>query len=131
MVTRYGDSMRRASSIAKQFMTAQENEKPQLFVDFIHELKVSAGSLHQLAIYRENTNLLTIRDTLEGIIDLGQTTPIFTSAQAGMWFSIKQSLDRLGENGVKIAESKAMSREEVLGNLLVRESKARLESQNV
>lgn len=130
MINRFGDSMRRAGSIAKQFMTATEPEKPALFVNFIHELKIAAGSAHQISIYRENTHLLTIRDTLEGIIDIGQTTPVFTSAQAGMWFKIKQSLDRLGENGVKLATGKAMSREDVLSNLTFREAKARAESQS-
>lgn len=131
MIQRYSDSMRKASAIAKEFMTALEQKKPSLFIEFITALKHSAGSLHQLAIYRENTHLLTIRDTLEGIIDIGQNTPIFTTAQAGLWFKIKQSLDRLAENGVRIANATAMSREEVLGNLLIRENRARLESQTI
>lgn len=125
MIGRYSDSLSRASSIAKQFMTCQEVEKPQLFTDFLHELRVAAGSAHQIAIYRENTHLLEIRDQLEKIIEVGQTLPTFTGNQRGLWFGIKQSLDGLSDKGRKIADGVSMSRQAVLANLKWREHVAR------
>lgn len=130
MIQRYGDSLSRAASHAKEFMTVEEVRKPTLFVEFIAELKVAAGSAHQLAIYQENPNWLSVRDTIEGVIDIGQTTPIFTSAQAGQWLVIKQSLERMAENGLRMARAKSLSRAEVLGKLLIRESVARTNVSN-
>lgn len=128
MIVRFADGLSRAASVAKQFMTAKEVEKPTLFVEFINGLKVAAGSAHQLAIYQENPNFLSIRDKIEAVIEVGQTTPVFTHGQAGMWFSIKNSLVQMSEVGCKMATSKAMSRVDVLSNLTFREAQARAQN---
>lgn len=122
MINRYSDSLSKAASISKEFITTQEINKPKLFVDFIHELKCAAGSAHQLGIYQENPNFLTLRDKIEAVIEVGQNLPTFTGQQAGLWFQIKNSLLAMSEAGCKMATSKAMTRNDVLANLNYRQS---------
>lgn len=125
MKERYVDSLKKAASRAKEFMTAEEQEKPQLFVDFINGLKVAAGSAHQLGISQENPQFLAIRDKLETIIEVGQKLPMFNGNQAGIWFNIKTALDALADKGSKIAVAKAMPRQQVLAELTHREWETR------
>lgn len=128
MITRFADGLSRSASVAKQFITAKENEKPTLFVEFIGGLKVAAGSAHQLAVYQENPNFLSLRDKIEAVIEVGQNLPTFTGQQAGLWFGIKNSLLAMSETGCKMATSKAMKRSEVLTSLAFREAQARLKN---
>ena len=131
MIERLADSLKRASSRAKEFMTAVEAEKPKLFVDFISNLKIAAGSCHQLGLYQENTNFLKMRDNLEKVIEVGQSLPTFTGNQSGLWFSIKTSLDNMAEQGKRMATSKGMKRSDVLVELALREKAARPETREL
>lgn len=114
MIERFYDNLKKSSSRVKEFMTAQEQDKPALFVDFIDGLKVAAGSAHQLAHAQENPHFLGIRDVIEKVIEVGQELPTFTGQQAGIWFKIKTSLDGIAERGRQMSVSKALSRQEVL-----------------
>lgn len=129
MIERFADGLKKSASKAKEFITAEEKDKPNLFVEFIQGLKVAAGSAHQLALYQENPNFLDIRDKIEKVIEVGQNPVTFTSKQAGLWFSIKNSLEALSMTGIKMAQSKAMKRVDVLSNLTFRESQARLKNE--
>lgn len=121
MIYRFKDGLDKAASRAKEFMTAQESYKPTLFIDFISALKVAAGSAHQLAITQENPKFLTIRDQIERVIEVGQSLPTFNGMQAGLWFSIKGSLEGMSQIGHKMATSRAMKRSEVLKELDIRQ----------
>lgn len=123
MIQRYGDGLAQASDRAKDFLTAKEVDKPRLFVEFIHGLKVAAGSAHQLSHQQENPHFLTLRDLLEKIIEIGQTLPTFTQQQNGMWMGIKKSLDEMAVKGKKMATSKSVTRTEVLDALNLRQIK--------
>lgn len=125
MIVRFADGLSKAASRAKEMITAKEQEKPGIFIEFINGLKVAAGSAHQLAIYQENPNFLSIRDKIEAVIDVGQTLPVFRANQNGMWFQIKNSLLTMSEVGCKMATSKAMKRVDVLANLAFREQVTR------
>lgn len=127
MIERFDDSLSKASARAKEFMKTEEVDKPALFIDFIDGLKVAAGSAHQLAMAQENPNFLTIRDTLEQIIEVGQQLPTFTGQQAGLWFQIALSLDGIKETGVKQARAKAMTRQNVLAQLDLRQKNVKLD----
>jgi len=120
MIERYVDGLKKAADRAKDFMTVEENKKPTLFVEFIDSLKIAAGSAHQLAHAQENPNFLDIRDTIEKVIEIGQHLPTFTNKQAGMWLSIKVSLEGLAEKGRRMATNRALTRQNVLKNLDIR-----------
>lgn len=121
MISRYVDSLKRAASRAVEFIRAEESAKPALFVDFLHQIKVAAGSAHQLGITQENTHFLVLRDKLEMIIEVGQTLPTFGPKQNGLWMSIKNSLEQMAQTGFRLATSKGMKRTEVLANLNLRQ----------
>ena len=121
MIERFEDSLKKSAARAKEFMTTPLEKRPALFVDFIEGLKTAAGSAHQLAHAQENPRFLTVRDTLEAIIEVGQQLPTFNEKQAGLWFQIKVSLDDIREAGVKQARAKAMTRQDVLSELILRE----------
>lgn len=126
MIERMFDGLKRAASRAKEFMTAEESTKPALFVDFINALKVGAGSAHQLSIYQENPHFLGVRDKIEAVVDFAQNNPPrFTDRQAGLWFTIKTSLEQLAETSVRMAGSRSMKRSQVLVELALREQAAR------
>lgn len=122
MISRYVDGLMKSASRAKEFMTAKEADKPRIFVEFIDGLKVAAGSAHQLAMAQSNPNFLGIRDTIEQVIKVGQNLPTFTGNQAGLWFSIKISLEGLADKGQKMATAKAMTRQAVLQELDIRKN---------
>lgn len=121
MLDRYVDSLKRAASRASEFIRADEKLKPTLFVDFLHEIKIAAGSAHQLSLAQENPNFLTIRDKLEAILEVGQTLPTFGPKQNGLWMSIKASLEQMSVTGMRMATSKAMKRSDVLADLVHRQ----------
>lgn len=121
MISRFTDNMKKAADRAKDFMKSEEKDKPQLFVEFIDSLKISAGSAHQLAHAQSNPQFLGIRDTLEAVIEVGQQLPTFNGNQAGIWFSIKTSLEGISQKGLKMATSKAMTRQDVLTELNIRQ----------
>lgn len=121
MIERMHDNLMRAADRAKDFMKAEESTKPALFVDFIGCLKVAAGSFHQLSMAQENPNFLAMRDVIEQVIDVGQSLPTFNGNQAGLWFKIKLSLEGIADRGKRMATSKAMSRQDVVTQLDVRQ----------
>lgn len=127
MIERFLDGLKKASSTAKEFVTAEEKDKPKLFVKFIDSVKVSAGSSHQLALQQENTHFLDLRDLLEDVIEASQSLTVFSGNQGPLWTMISTSLDQMAERGRKLATSKAMKRVDVLANLNLREAKARLD----
>lgn len=122
MIERFEDGLKKSAARAKEFITTEEFKKPALFVDFIDGLKVAAGSAHQLAHAQENPYFLGIRDTIEKIIEIGQELPTFSGAQAGLWFTIKTSLEGIALTGGKMARAKAISRQNVIKELDHRQS---------
>lgn len=123
MIGRFTDSLKKSASRAEEITKAQINDKPRIFVEFIDGLKVSAGSAHQLAHQQQNPYFLNIRDTLEGIIEIGQKLPVMNESQNVIWLGIKTSLETMAERGLKMATSKAVTRTEVLANLADRQAK--------
>ncbi len=118
MVQRYVDGLNRASSRASEFVTeVSPQKKAELFVDFIDNIKVAAGSSHQLAHQQMNPKWLDVRDILEGVISVSQSITVFSGADNALWNSIKNSLDMMVIQGKKMATSKAMTRQDVLTNL--------------
>lgn len=115
MINRFSDSMKRATSSAKTLSENRIEIKPQALIIFVHELKVAAGSAHQLYIYRENPYMETIRNTLEAVIEKSQD--IVAIAPSIYWTAIKEALDNIAVNGLKSIDSKAMSRQDVLTHL--------------
>lgn len=122
MLDRYVDSLKRASSRASEFTKTPLKKRPALFVDFIGSIKTAAGSAHQLAHAQMNTRWLDTRDILEGIITVSQTLPQHTENDNTLWLRIADSLDKMVVSGRKLATSKAMTRQEVLTDLAVRQS---------
>lgn len=127
MIERFFDGCNKAADRAKQFTVCEEQEKPQLFIDFVAALKVAAGSAHQLAHAQENPIFLGIRDTLEKVI--AGTNDLVTCGpkSKGSWVVIKQSLEGIANKGKKHATSRAMSRQDVLANLDLRKIKLNAE----
>lgn len=130
MIERYVDSLKTAASRAQEFTVAKENAKPQLFVDFIEGLKVSAGSAHQLAQSRMDTRWLDVRDNIEKILDLGKAMPPTKGDDSELWLKIQQVLLNMAENGKKLSNMISQTRLDTLNNLTYRETKIRAESQN-
>lgn len=129
MHNRFVDSLKKAASRAGEFNSCQENQKPQLFIDFIEGLKVSAGSAHQLGATRMDPRWLNIRDLIENVLDLGKTMPPTKDDDSKMWNDIQTLLNRLAENGQKLFNLRSMPRVDVLSAMTVREQNARLKSQ--
>lgn len=126
MLDRYCDGLKMAASRAGEFYKSPTEKRPQLFVDFLHGIKVAAGSSHQLAHSQENTKWLEIRDKLEQIIDIGKHFPPATDNRSTVWIKVKTLLETLEVTGRKLATSKAMKRSELLVNLNERELIARI-----
>lgn len=124
MISRFVDSLKKSASRAEEITKVEDNKKPKIFIDFINGLKISAGSAHQLAHAQQNPGFLNIRDTLEGIIEVGQRLPTFYNSQNIIWLKIKESLTELAQRGEKLATSKAVARTDVLAMLDVRQKKA-------
>ena len=126
VLNRYVDGLREASSRAQEMMRSQESDKPKILVDFIHAMRTSAGSAHQLAHSQQDhsTAWLNLRDLLEKIIEIGEVLPLITSKSNGSWLTIKQQLDQMIVNGEKLFTSKAFSRHEILDGLAVRQFRA-------
>lgn len=123
MIERFVAGCNEAGDRAKQFLKCEENEKPRLFTEFAHGLKVAAGSAHQLAITQENPNFLNIRDVLEKVIAGSQDLVTCGPLSNGSWLSISKSLEGIALRGQRMARAKAMSRTDVLANLDVRQIK--------
>lgn len=123
-LSRYVDGLQKASSRAEEFLRAKNEDKPQLFVDFIDGIKVAAGSAHQLAHSQQNPKWLDTRDLLEGIIAVGMSLPVFSENDGQLWNGIKKSLDMMVITGKKLGSMKAMTRIDVLTHLDVREKNA-------
>jgi hypothetical protein len=121
MIERFSDSLKKSAARAGEFLRTPLEKQPTLFVDFIEGLKTAAGSAHQLAHAQENPNFLRIRDTLEAIIGIGQTLPTFNRAQSGKWFEIKLAIEGIELQGSKMARQKAMKRQDVLAELVLRD----------
>lgn len=121
MISRFTDSLKKSASRAEEITKAPDKDKPRIFVEFIDGLKISAGCAHQLAHAQENPYFLTIRDTLEGIIEIGQKLPVMNQSQNVLWLGIKTSLETMSTKGQRMATSKAVTRTEVLANLDVRQ----------
>lgn len=121
MIERYVDGLNKAASRAREFVTAEEQRKPLLFVEFTDGLKAAAGSAHQLAHAQSNPNFLGIRDVLEKVIGGAQGLITCGPKSNGSWMVIKQSLEEMAVRGRKMATSKALTRQEVLDVLDVRQ----------
>ena len=118
MLDRYIDGLKKSASRAGEFVSAGENQKLKLFVDFIDGVKVAAGSAHQLAHSQMNPKWLDIRDILEGIVTLSHGITNFSDDQAGpIWIKIKEHLDTMTDTGRRIATSKAMAWTDIIANL--------------
>jgi hypothetical protein len=61
MISRLSDSLKRAASRAKEITEAEETKKAEIFIDFIDNIKIAAGSSHQLAHAQENPYWLPSR----------------------------------------------------------------------
>lgn len=114
MIERFVDGLRKASDRCVEIIRAPENEKPLLFTEFLHAIKISAGSAHQIAHAHEDPQWLSIRDLLEKVIEAGQEIPTMTDKQNGLWFNIKQSLDHLCVKGQKLFIARPKKRSDVL-----------------
>jgi hypothetical protein len=123
MIERYVDSLKKASSRAVEIIKSDLNKRPKLFIEFIAELKIAAGSTHQLFHSQQNPYWLKIRDTLEKIIEVGETVPPQTAKQNGLWFQIKTALDSMIDRGQKLFIVKPMKTLDVLAEMAIRESK--------
>lgn len=130
MIERFCDSLKKSSARAREFSTTELNKKPALFVDFIDGLKIAAGSSHQLAHAQENPHFLTLRDILEGVIEVSQSLPVFSGNQDKLWESIAVSLEQMAKKGQTMATSLSMKRVDVLANLNLREMKNRPETRH-
>lgn len=117
MLFRFTDGLSKSASAAKQLLEPMNIGQPKALNDFLHGLKISAGSAHQLGIYRENLGLLDVRDSLERIIEEVQEMSAEIVSGNPVWNDIKKLLEKISVNGIKLAESKPMSRKDVLANL--------------
>lgn len=126
VMERYIEGLRQSAERAGEFLTAEDKEKPKLFVEFIDGIKTAAGSAHAMAHYQENPKWLDTRDLLENIITVGMTLPHFSEETKPVWSSIKTSLLQMVETGKKLATMKSMKRVDVLANLDFRAKNADL-----
>lgn len=118
MTERLVDSLKKSASRAEEFTKALEKDKPQLFLDFLNGIKVSAGCCHQLCHSQMNPQWLTVRDLLEKILDTYQELPVkFANEQNVIWTQIKDFLLALVDKVRKLAERKALQFSEVLKHL--------------
>jgi ribosome-associated translation inhibitor RaiA len=117
MISRLSDSLKRAASRAKEITEAEETKKAEIFIDFIDNIKIAAGSSHQLAHAQENPYWLNIRDKLEAVIELGGNTIEFGEHENTLWMTIRTALLGMHEQANKLFLKKAMSRQDVIINL--------------
>lgn len=122
MIERLIDSLKKAASRAVEFTKAREQDKPELFVDFIDGLKVAAGSAHQLAHSQENPRWLDVRDYLEGTIEVGQHLPVEYGSEV-IWDKISEMLLNLSVKTQQMTVARAMPRYEVLLELNKRKNR--------
>lgn len=127
MIQRFTDGLKKSASKAEEFSKSLYENKTQDFVDFIEGIKTSAGSAHQLAHSRQETRWLDVRDRLEHIIELGKFLPMAKNDDRNLWLQIKSALDGMREIGLKMANSKAQLRSEVLMDLNIREAASKTE----
>lgn len=127
MVERFGDSCKEASSRCKELIGNEDFEKPETFLKLVSALKVAAGSSHQLSMAQMNPKWLIFRDTLEHFSEFCQAN-VFKQSESLLWMTISRSLHEIGENGKKLANAKAPSREDVLFDLNLREKAARVDN---
>lgn len=121
MLYRYADGLSKASSAAKQLSQPMNPDQPQALADFLHGLKVAAGSAHQLGVYRENFSLLDVRDILENVIDQVQEMTATAVSGNPLWARIEEFLKGMSDKGTKMADSKPISRQDVLSELNYRQ----------
>jgi len=126
MLERYIDGLKKSASRAEEFLTAESEDKAQLFIDFIDGIKVAAGSAHQLAHAQANPKWLDTRDLLEAVIAVAQSILIHTDDDKPFWKKIKASLEVMQVTGRTLATSRAMKRSDVLLHLDERSKNARL-----
>lgn len=122
MINRLSDSMKEAADRANILASGITIEKPQALSEFLHALKVAAGSAHQLAIYRENLSLFNVRDTLEKVLEYSRDLPLSMNNSSLIWLSIRDSLLGIRETAIKSADAKAKARQEVLAELTFRQT---------
>ncbi len=120
MILRFVDALSQSASAASQLSRPSNPDQPQALVDFIHGLKVAAGSAHQLGIYRENLKMLSIRDLLENIIEVSNDIIATSASENPYWIQIQDFLKEMSKQGAQIADSKPQSRLEVLADLDIR-----------
>lgn len=123
MIDRFIDSLKRAADRAKDFPETPMNKKGEKFVEFINDIKVAAGSAHQLGHAQENPKWLDTRDLLENIITVGYTLPQNSENENGLWAKVQTLLEQLSETGRKLATMRAMKRVDVLTHLDARSKK--------
>lgn len=125
MLDRYIDGLKKSASRAGEFLSAKENEKLRLFVDFIDGIKVAAGSAHQLAHSQMNPKWLDTRDILEGIVTVSHQITNYDNEQVGpVWLRIQESLNNMIDTGRRIATGKAMGWQDIMLNLDARAKSA-------
>lgn len=129
MLYRFGDGLKQAAARAGEFYRSPNERRPQLFIDFIQGIKVAAGSAHQLYFAQENPKWLELRDKLEQVIEIGRSFPPSTDNRNLVWLKIKSLLEALETSGSKLGTSKAMTRTDVLANLVGRELRNKIQSQ--
>lgn len=129
MIERFVDSLKEAASRCREFSKVPEVDRPDVFVKLVSSLKVGAGSAHQLSMAQVNPKWLQIRDTLEMFSIYCQET-IFKDSEGPTWEIVAKELDKLSYNGIKMARSKAVSRDDVLEELLKREENNKVEKVN-
>lgn len=117
MIYRFVDGLKKAADRCLEIIKAEENQKPLLFTEFLHSIKISAGSAHQIAHAHEDPQWLSIRDLLERVIEAGQQIPVMTNHQNGLWMNIKKSLDSMRVRGEKLFVSRPKRRSDVLFEL--------------
>lgn len=117
MIERFIDSLKRAADRAKMFPEAENKKKGEIFVEFIDDIKIAAGSAHQLGHTQENPKWLDTRDLLENIITVGYSLPQNNETENGLWAKVETLLLQLSETGRKLATMRAMKRSDVLLHL--------------
>lgn len=120
MIERFSDSLNEAASRCRELTKAEEENKPEIFVKLVHALKVAAGSSHQLSMAQMNPNWLFLRDALEKFMEFAQEN-VFKDSESGIWLAVSDTLLSLSDKGQKMAAAKAVSRQEVLEQLDVRQ----------
>jgi hypothetical protein len=117
MIKRFSEGCKEAANCAAELAKPANTNHPIALHNFIHGVKVAAGSAHQIAIYRENLSFLSVRDYLEKIIDTMINKSSMSISGNPVWLNIEKYLTNMASEGFKLAHSKPMSRQDVLANL--------------